>query len=85
MFPDQKSYEKEFNASMEEGIGYGESEERLPRRSRRNPNQTMREEQENKEIMMGSQQTLDKMMGVGSKPQKSPGNNVPPRGGSSKS
>ena len=45
----------------------------------------MREEQENKEIMMGSQQTLDKMNGVGSKPQKSLGNNVPPRGGTSKS
>jgi hypothetical protein len=48
-------------------------------------NQTLREEQESKQIMMRSQHTLEKMMGFGSKTQKSPGNNVPPRGGSAKS
>ena len=64
-----------------EEIGNGDSKEKIPHQSRRKMHKTLREEHENKEIMMGSPLTIVKCMRTSSKSTKSHGNSVPPRGG----
>jgi len=60
------------------------SEEIVLQISERKSSHTMREEQTNKDIMMGSQKTLEIMIGTGLEPSKEYGNNAYTRGGISK-
>jgi hypothetical protein len=79
-FPESKG--KEMESSVSDEVEDEASEEHLPRHLERKVAKVIREEQANKEIMMGSQQTLTKMMGNNWKPPKAPWKQHAHKGGS---
>jgi len=74
-------HNSETESLCEEGQDDRASEEIQPRKSGRQSSQTVREEQENKDILLGSQQTMTSMVGTSTNHTRKPSRGAANKGG----